>query len=176
MESLGKMWNLEAMGAIFSMKSELPHLKCITIAFFRGALPTWTCFSAEFAPGGLINTCTQKEKDLAWMATTNDANEGQLGHYRLTLSDKSTLSLHQYNAQAMFLRNDTIHSMNALFEDQDHAFIRAEAWHIDSSGLERERKRRQVEFHQRVVEMAKIRRKQSVGKQLKIARSYSRFN
>ncbi|KAE9404035.1 hypothetical protein BT96DRAFT_989762 [Gymnopus androsaceus JB14] len=53
----------------------------ITVAFFRGSLSTWTRFSSEFAPAGLIDLATAEEKYLAWMPATNDVNEGLLGCY-----------------------------------------------------------------------------------------------
>ncbi|KAJ7021279.1 hypothetical protein C8F04DRAFT_973055, partial [Mycena alexandri] len=71
----------KAMKAVFELLPALPHVKAITLAFFRGALTTWIRFSAEFAPGGLIDTCTATEKQLAWMPSTNDDNEGALGAY-----------------------------------------------------------------------------------------------
>jgi hypothetical protein len=54
-----------AMDAVFALIPSLPHVQEITLAFFRGALTTWTRFSAEFAPGGVIDTCTATERQLA---------------------------------------------------------------------------------------------------------------
>ncbi|KAJ7743197.1 hypothetical protein B0H16DRAFT_1727923 [Mycena metata] len=92
----------KAMKAVFDLIPSLPHIKAITLAFFRGAQITWIRFSAEFAPGGLIDTCTATEKQLAWMPSTNNANEGALGAYHVAIRGKPSLTLHQYNAQAMF--------------------------------------------------------------------------
>lgn len=126
----------KAMTAVFALLPSLPHIKAITLAFFRGALMTWTRFSAEFAPGGIIDTCTATERQLAWMPSTNDANEGALGAYRVAIRGKPSLTLHQYNAQAMFCRNDTQNFMDAVFMDEDHAYIMREVRHIDASGEE----------------------------------------
>ncbi|KAF7301139.1 hypothetical protein MIND_00678300 [Mycena indigotica] len=149
----GKWEDSDAINAVFSLLPELPHLRAITIAFFRGALATWTRFSAEFAPGGPIDDLSEEEKRLAWMATTNDVNEGLLGSYRVTIRGKPTLSLHQFNAMAMFSRNDTISFMNALFEAEDHVFIMREARRIDASGLEKSRKQAQRELRRAMVEL-----------------------
>ncbi|KZP19697.1 hypothetical protein FIBSPDRAFT_1045302 [Athelia psychrophila] len=61
-------------------KLALPHLEVLIGEFFRGALTTWKRFSSEYAPGGLIDTSTVEERDLAWMPSTNDANEGLWAH------------------------------------------------------------------------------------------------
>ncbi|THU88513.1 hypothetical protein K435DRAFT_821621 [Dendrothele bispora CBS 962.96] len=143
----------EAMEMVFKLAPTLPHLKPITLAFFRGALATWIRFSVEFAPGGLIDETSKEERLLAWMPPTNDPNESALGRYRVTMRDKSTLSLHQYNAEAMYSRNKTLSFMSALFEDEDHTFVMQEARQIDSSGLEAKRKAAQLEFRCRVIQM-----------------------
>ena len=88
-------------------------MKAITVAFLRGALVTWEWFTAEFAPGGLIDEASADEKHLAWMPATNDVNEGALGAYRVVIRGKPSLTLHQYNAMAMFQHNDTQAFMDA---------------------------------------------------------------
>nr|GAT43094.1 predicted protein [Mycena chlorophos] len=148
----GGAWeNPDAMNAVFALAPELPHLKAITLAFFRGALATWTRFSAEFAPGGPVEDLTAAEKLSAWMPTTNDANEGLLGSYRVMLRGRPNLTLHQFNAMMIFSRNDTISFMNALFDGEDHNFIMREARRIDVSGLEKGRKEAQRAFRQHLI-------------------------
>ncbi|KAF7326545.1 hypothetical protein MVEN_02607600 [Mycena venus] len=151
----------KAMKAVFELIPSLPHIKDLTLAFFRGALTTWTRFSAEFAPGGLINLCTATEKQLAWIPSTNDANEGALGAHRVALWNKPSLMLHQYNALAMFRRNDTQDFMDAVFTDDDHAYIMREARRIDASGAEAERRRQIVDFR---VQTAKMNKDKAVAK------------
>jgi hypothetical protein len=150
----GKDWeDPDAIRIALEMKNKLPHLKSVTVAFFRGSLPTWTRFSAEFAPGGLIDQATPDEKHRAWMPATNDINEGRLGSFRISARNKPTQTLHSYNSQAMFSRNRTIEFMMALFEEEDYRFIRQEARRLDASKTEQERKRAQVEFRRRVIQM-----------------------
>ena len=60
---------------------DLPNLKELLVVFFTSADETWTCFTSEFAPNGLINGATTEEWDLAWMPATNDENEGALGSF-----------------------------------------------------------------------------------------------
>ncbi|KAF7335877.1 hypothetical protein MSAN_02324700 [Mycena sanguinolenta] len=143
----GQPWhNLLAIEGVLKLMPSLPHLKAITLAFFRGSLTTWIRFSSEFAPGGLIDECSATEKQLAWMPSTNDANEGALGAYRVAVRGKPSLTLQQYNSLAMYRRNDTQNFMDAVLTDEDHAYIMREARKIDSDGLERLRRQEIVDF------------------------------
>jgi hypothetical protein len=152
----GKPWSdPEAMAAAITLIPSLPFIRPITLAFFRGAQATWIRFSAEFAPGGVIDHATATEKQKAWMPPTNDANEGSLGGYRVAIRGKPSLTLHQYNSQAMFRRNNTQAFMDALFSPEDHAYIRREARRIDASGAEAERRRQIVDFRIQTAEMNK---------------------
>lgn len=147
----------EVVQAVHARLDEMPYIKLLLVAFFEGALATWIRFSAEFAPGGLIDTATADERLEAWMPSTNDANEGALGSYSSMRKKKPTLTFHQYNALAMYCRNDTQDFMRLLNED-DHAYLRRRARIIDSSGLERQRRQRQVEFDQWVVKITQAKR------------------
>ncbi|KAJ3831591.1 hypothetical protein F5878DRAFT_549340 [Lentinula raphanica] len=150
----GKDWeDPDAMKAVRELSPRLPHFQNITLAFIRGSLATWERFSSEFAPGGLIDEATPAEKLLAWRPATNDINEGILGYYRVTMRGKPSLTLHQFNAMAMYERNDTLSFMNALFEEEDYQFIRKVAREIDSSGLEAKRREAQVQFRRQLVEI-----------------------
>jgi len=161
----GKDWdNPQAMEAVFRLIPELPHIKEITVAFFRGSLPTWTRFSAEFAPGGLIDEASAEEKHWAWMPSTNDANEGALGAYRVIIRNKPSMTLHQYNALAMFRHNDTQDYMDAVFVAADHKFIMREARRIDASGLEKKRRQNLVDYR---LEVAHIRKDKEDAKKQK---------
>jgi len=152
----GKDWdNPQAMEAVFRLIPELPHIKEITVAFFRGSLPTWIRFSAEFAPGGLIDEASAEEKHWAWMPSTNDANEGALGAYRVIIRNKPSMTLHQYNALAMFRHNNTQDYMDAVFVAADHKFVMQEARRIDASGLEKKRRQKLVDYR---LEVARIRK------------------
>ncbi|KAH9918517.1 hypothetical protein B0H21DRAFT_827557 [Amylocystis lapponica] len=60
----GCVWeNPTAIAAIRDLTPRLPHLKPILVAFFRGALDTWEWFTAEFAPGGLIDLASASERE-----------------------------------------------------------------------------------------------------------------
>ena len=52
----GKKWeHPEVITAILKKCPELPHLKPLLVAYFKGAGVTWMRFTTEFAPGGVIS-------------------------------------------------------------------------------------------------------------------------
>ncbi|KAF7346732.1 hypothetical protein MSAN_01811500 [Mycena sanguinolenta] len=159
-----------AIKAITNLIPSLPHLQAITLAFFRGSLTTWIRFSSEFAPSGLIDECSATEKQLAWMPSTNDPNEGALGAYRAAMRGKPSLSLHQYNSLAMYRRNDTQDFMDVVLTEEDHAYIMREARRIDSSGLERLRRQEVVDFRVKTAEMHKAKANAAAQKALETRR------
>lgn len=163
----GKEWgDVHAIKAVVELMPNLPHLKEITLAFFRGALATWLQFSSEFAPGGLIDEASATERQLAWMPSTNDANEGSLGGYRVKMRQFPSLTLHQFNAMAMYRRNDTQDFMDAVFTFDDHLHIMRTARELDSSGLEGKRKRALTEFWVKLATMRKEKEKAKPEKAL----------
>ena len=94
------------------------------IAFFTGADETWTRFTSEFVPGGLIDAATTEERNLAWMPATNDENEGALGSFRKLIRQQPQLTMQGYNGLTMFFRNNTELFMEAKFTtDEDHKFL-----------------------------------------------------
>ncbi|KAJ6536941.1 hypothetical protein B0H19DRAFT_1270627 [Mycena capillaripes] len=167
----GKPWSdCPAMEAVFRLIPTLPHVKETTLAFFRGALVTFTRFSAEFAPGGLIDSCSATERQQAWMPSTNDANEGGLGAYTVAVRGKPSLTLHQYNAQAMWRRNDTQEFMDAVLTPEDHAYIMREARRIDASGEEARMRQKIVDFRVKTAAMQKEKAMAKMRKEAELLR------
>jgi hypothetical protein len=104
---------------------KLPYLEELLVAFFTGAAETWTRFTSEFAPGGLIDGATTEERDLAWMPAHNDDNEGALGSFRKLIRQQPQLTLQGYNGLTMFFRNNTQLFMEAKFTtEEDYKFLR----------------------------------------------------
>ncbi|KAJ7604097.1 hypothetical protein DFH06DRAFT_1349727 [Mycena polygramma] len=52
----------KAVDAVVKLLATLPDHRKIVLAFFRGALATWIRFSAELAPGGLIDLASAEER------------------------------------------------------------------------------------------------------------------
>jgi hypothetical protein len=139
----GEPWQApEVISEIQKMAPELPHLKPLLVAFFKGASETWKRFTSEFAPGGLIDEATEEEKDLAWMPATNDVNEGALGSFRVLMRRQPQLTLLQYNAQAMFHHNNTKAFMEKNFQADDYKFVHQMA--RESRGEEKKRREEMV--------------------------------
>ncbi|KAJ6542533.1 hypothetical protein DFH09DRAFT_855131, partial [Mycena vulgaris] len=156
----GKEWgDPDVIKTIIGLMPKLPYLKEATLAMFRGALATWIRFSAEFAPGGLIDEASATERQLAWMPSTNDANEGTLGGYRVKMGQLPSLTLHQFNA--MYRQNGTQDFMDAVFTFDDHLYIMRKAREEDASGLEKKRKRALAEFR---VKLATMRKEKEMAK------------
>jgi hypothetical protein len=143
----GKPWeNPEVMDVIYALVTFLPYIQPVLVAFFKGALKAWKRFTAEFQEGGLIDCTTAEEKEKAWMPPTNDVNEGALGALRLHLRKKPNTTMHQYNALAMFKFNDTAVFVHAVFNEEDHMYVRQMARNMDSSHLEAQRKAALISF------------------------------
>lgn len=140
-----------AICAALALTPSLPDIEPLLVAFFEGALETFTRFVEEFDVDGPIAMSSAADKERAFMPSTNDANEGALGLLRLTLRSKPTMSMHIYNALAMFNRNDTQAFMDGMFQPSDHTFIMQEYRRQDGSGLERKRKAEIREHDERVV-------------------------
>ncbi|KAH7917833.1 hypothetical protein BV22DRAFT_967818, partial [Leucogyrophana mollusca] len=152
----GEEWqNPAAVAAVSRLASRkdgapgLPHLERVLVSFFSGALETWERFTMEFDE---IGSATAAEREATWMPSTNDANEGALGGYRIHAQNKPTSTVHQYNAKAKFQRNDTQAFMDhVLTGDAHNRFIMQSARKQDSSGLERKRKAALVNHDDQVV-------------------------
>ena len=158
----GQKWQSPLiMGAIHSKIPELPHLKPLLVRFFQGAAKGWKRFTSEFAPGGLIDEATLEEKDLAWLPTTNDVNEGALGSFRVLMQRQPQLTVLHYNAQAMFHHNETQAFMNAKFNDpEDFKFLHTEARKL--KGVDKKRHLEIIQYNE-----AKIAQRQAAAKKQK---------
>src|SRR5438552_2413052 len=134
----GKKWHRpDAFEAVHRLAPQLPHLRALLIAFFKGALITFERFTSEFAPGSPIDLASATEKELAWMPPTNDVNEGALGSYRLYIRKKPTTTIQQYNALAMFNFNGTEEWMEKNFTAEDHQWLRGEGRNADTNHTEK---------------------------------------
>jgi hypothetical protein len=133
----GDAWKQpEAFYAVHALMPQLPHIKGALIAFFKGALATWECFTPEFAA----------EHAKAWIPTTNDAHEGALGDFRVAKRKWPNLTLAQYNSCKMYARNKTGKYILQLFNTPEkYAFLHksAQEWnqresegkHLEKQGI-----------------------------------------
>ena len=145
----GQQWQApEVMETIQKLAPDIPHLRRVLVAFFRGARETWKRFTSEFAPGGLIDEATVEEREVARMPPTNDPNEGALGSFRVLLRRQPQLTLLQFNAQIMYSRNNTEAFMQKMFQPDDHRYIRQLACDDNSRSVENDKKREMIEHAQ----------------------------
>lgn len=171
----GKVWERpESVYAILRMKDSLPYLEDLISAFCRGALVTWERFTSEFAPGGLIDMSTAEERELAWMPTTNDANEGALGSFRVHARWKPRTSMQVYNSHTVFHRNGAQDFMDMHFTaPEDHTWLRKMAREIDTSGVEQQKKMDEIAEDKRKNE-AKLEKAVALG--IKRAKKLDKIN
>ena len=144
----GKEWEKpNIMATILKQAPELPHLSSVLVVFFKGARGTWKRFTTEFTPGGMIDSATDWQKELAWMPATNDINEGMLGSFRQYCRFNPRATLHMFNALAMYQRNDTQQFMDRNFQEDDHKFLMKMGREVDGSGLEEKRQDKTVAYN-----------------------------
>jgi len=121
----GEAWEQpEAFYAVHALMLDLSHIRGALIAFFTGALATWEHFTLEFAADGIVTSATATECARAWMSTTNDANEGALGEYRVAKCKWPNLTLAQYNSCKMYAKNNTgAYIIQAFNTPEKYAFL-----------------------------------------------------
>ena len=155
----GEEWqNPLVVKKVLEMIPSLPYFCDLLLSFFNGSAHTWVRFISEFAPGGLIDEATVEEKELAWMPTTNDENEGALGSFRLLMRLQPQLSLLSHNAMTMFFRNNTQAFMEAKFtEKEDFEFLHKMG--RVSAGEEKKRKKELIQ-HRDAIQAKKVANRQ----------------
>ena len=145
----GQEWEKpNIMATILKQAPELPHLSSVLVVFFKGARGTWKRFTTEFTPGGIIDSATDGQKELAWMPATNDINEGMLGSFRQYCRFNPRATLHMFDALPMYQRNDTQQFMDRNFQEDDHKFLMKMGREVDGSGLEEKRQDKTVAYNQ----------------------------
>ena len=125
-------------------------------AFFGGSSAAWERFTEEYAPTGTIASLTPVQRDRAFMATTNDVNEGALGHYRLTMRKTPRLTLLHYNSMMMYKKNLTSGYIKRHFGAKEHAYLRQKARFLDKLGLEKQRRQILAVAAQKKTELNRI--------------------
>ncbi|KAF7329261.1 hypothetical protein MKEN_00187000 [Mycena kentingensis (nom. inval.)] len=132
--------NPAVIDKIISMIPTLPHLRGALLAFLEGYLVSWRRFAGEFAKGGIIDGLTAAERESAWLAATNDINEGALGWMRVFLRRRPRMTQHQMNARFMYERNETEAWMEKNLSEADERYLRKLARLIQSSRPEARRR------------------------------------
>jgi len=149
----------DAYYAVLQLAPTLPNLEGCLVAFFRGARETWVRFMSEYASDSVISNLSTAEKSKIFLHSTNDRNEGGLGHLRQAKRSTPNSTMSRINAEAMYKRNNTREYMRQRFTEHQHHFIQQEARRLDALQLTRQHTLSQAE-HDREAAAANVRHRQ----------------
>ncbi|KAJ7654208.1 hypothetical protein B0H17DRAFT_1214471 [Mycena rosella] len=137
----GKPWsNPKVCAACMKLLPTHLNVKPLLVAGLTGALTCWECLTSEFKQGGAVDLSLDAEKELAFMASTNDANEGLLSMWQRFSWESPSSTVGHFEAQVMFACNETQEFMDTYMDTKtDHQFLRQEACSMDKSGVEKAR-------------------------------------
>ncbi|KAJ7504739.1 hypothetical protein B0H11DRAFT_1669466, partial [Mycena galericulata] len=71
------------LDAIAELRCELPNLFFVISAMFSGCETGWVQFTPEFHVGGTFSRLTPEQRAILSIPSTNDANDGMLGSFRV---------------------------------------------------------------------------------------------
>lgn len=141
-----KLWECpEAFYAVHQLLPTLQHVDQLLVAFFEGALETWSRFLAEFNEGGDISLATEKERERVSLPATNDFNEGGLGRLKRAKRRAPNMTTHQHEARDMYRFNNTAEFIKKL-PVTAMTQVRAKARIADSSRIEATKRHNQAVF------------------------------
>ena len=130
----------EAVAAVQDHAKTSDHIEELLIAFLTGALATWDRFASEYEADGPISRLTDAQRSMAWVPSTNDANEGALGQYRLYARANPRGTLLYFNSKTKCLKNNTQDFINyKLNTEPSQSHLRKLARDRDSFGIDRKR-------------------------------------
>ncbi|GBE89366.1 hypothetical protein SCP_1600270 [Sparassis crispa] len=95
------------LAAVCMLAPDLPGLTCMISAMFSGAAKGWVQFTTEFTVGGPFDSLTPAERALVFIPSTNDANEGALGSWRVHARSRPSSTASTFSSQARSERNNT---------------------------------------------------------------------
>lgn len=101
------------------------------------------------------------------MPPTNDVNEGALGSFRVMMRRQPQLTLLQYNARAMFNKNNTAEFINIKFSEKTHQYIRELARKKPTK--EKERKAAIVQHTEEKIALKEERKKKRTAQAVQLA-------
>ena len=163
--SLDSWHHPKAVASVQEYAKTSDHIKELLLAFLSGALTTWERFMSEYNEDGLISKLNEDLKALAWTPSTNDANEGALGLYRLYARSNPRGTILYFNSKAKFLKNNTQDFIDTLLttkSDQSHLRSRARA--RDSAGIDRKRQADVIEEQTQLVQAKWIKIQEQIRK------------
>jgi hypothetical protein len=149
----GEVWERpDAFYAVHALVPRLPHLRGAMTVFFEGAVDKWLSFTTEFTADGVIASASSEERRRAYMAPTNDVNEGGLGEKRIQTRHAPNMTLESHNARTMYRKNNTAGFIRKTLSPADLKYLRRKAREIDGSGLAKKRRIAQAAAYKDTVE------------------------
>ncbi|KAJ7601296.1 hypothetical protein B0H17DRAFT_1155387 [Mycena rosella] len=148
----GLPWSdLKAWSECVKLLPTLPDIKPLLLAGLTCTLSCWEHFTAEFEEGGLIDQATSSEHEMAFIPSTNYANEGLLGMWRRFSRESLSSTVSHFTDRTMLHWNNTQQFMDThLNIPQDETFLRQETRRPDESSIERKR-REELNAHKQMV-------------------------
>lgn len=119
----------------WSTDPEMTYLLATISAHFAGAACKWEEFSTEFKSDGDIAGLSPEKQLECFLNTTNDINEGALGHMKLVFWHMPNVSLCILNAKLMYKQNRTRAFWNTL-SAVERKFLHHESCRLSASGIE----------------------------------------
>jgi hypothetical protein len=132
------------------------YLRHLLVAFFEGALDTWVRFCAEFTPGGVIDKSSTAQREVAYMKTTNDDNEGALGTAHTSLRRAPHMSLSHFNARFMYKKNMTGTYIRSVLSPAAQKGLPKKARAVDARGDEKKRRVAQAKYDKELARKHKV--------------------
>ncbi|KIK35064.1 hypothetical protein CY34DRAFT_26709 [Suillus luteus UH-Slu-Lm8-n1] len=152
-----------AIQRIAQDQKNYPHLRRLLVTFLEGALDTWVRFCGEFTAGGVIDKSSAAQREMAYMKTTNNDNEGALGTVRTSLRRAPHMSLSHLNSRFMYKKNMTGTYIQKFLRPGAQKRLLKKARAVDTRGDERKRRVAQANYDKERVRKNKqldVRRKE----------------
>ncbi|KAJ8453589.1 hypothetical protein ONZ45_g19654 [Pleurotus djamor] len=148
--------------AASQLVSELPDLPLILSAMFRGAAHGWRRFTEEFVPGGVFDSLTNEERGRVFIPSTNDANEGALGSFRVFIRYHPHATVASFANQARVQRNNTEKFIIKHCTQEDHQYVMREVRRLEAQN------KNTVTFQQKLINSQEERARNERQRRLRI--------
>ncbi|KAL6301676.1 hypothetical protein BKA93DRAFT_719962, partial [Sparassis latifolia] len=122
------------LAAVCMLAPDLPGLTCMISAMFSGAAKGWVQFTTEFTVSGPFDSLTPAERALVFIPSTNDANEGALGSWRVHARSRPSSTASTFSSQARSERNNTEEFIVKCCNEDDQGYVMRTVRTADASG------------------------------------------
>ncbi|KAJ7115305.1 hypothetical protein C8R44DRAFT_880618 [Mycena epipterygia] len=135
------------LDAIAELRCELPNLFLVISTMFAGCETGWVQFTPEFHVSGTFSQLTPEQRAILFIPSTNDANEGMLGSFRIHMRYHPNSTAVSFTNQTRVERNNTEAFIKKCCDAAVQKFVMCEVRTVGASGA-REKFRRALAVHQ----------------------------